>query len=254
MDTRLDPTMMSHDDVRRVGTTLLHGRYPGATVAFAAGSIVRGEATRYSDLDLVVVHAHLPAAYRESFCVDGLAVEALVHDPQTLRYFMIEVDVPSGVPALPAMVHEGLAIPVDHPQTREFKQLAASLLAAGPAPLSDTQNARLRYFITDRLDDMRASRSAAELLASATQLYSELADYHLRTRGHWSAEGKSIPRALARVSPEFGERFQHAFERVFRHDDASAAIALAEAELAPHGGPLFDGYRSEAPPEFRTKP
>jgi len=39
-------------------------KYPGASVIFLAGSIVRGESTPFSDLDLVVIFDKLPAAYR----------------------------------------------------------------------------------------------------------------------------------------------------------------------------------------------
>jgi predicted nucleotidyltransferase len=67
-------------------------RYPEASVLFAAGSIVRGEGTVHSDLDLVVVYPALAAAYRESFVLDRLPVEAFVHDPETLEYFFVEVD------------------------------------------------------------------------------------------------------------------------------------------------------------------
>lgn len=71
-------------------------RYRDATAVRAAGSLVRGEGTAYSDLDLVVVYARLPAAYRESFVFEGFPVEAFVHDPETLEYFFAEVDYPRG--------------------------------------------------------------------------------------------------------------------------------------------------------------
>jgi predicted nucleotidyltransferase len=45
-------------------------RYGTAAAVFAAGSIVRGGAP-FSDLDLVVVFAQLPCAYRESFRSGG---------------------------------------------------------------------------------------------------------------------------------------------------------------------------------------
>ena len=62
-------------------------RYPDAAVMFAAGSIVRGEGTAFSDLDLVIVHGRLDRAYRESFRYDRVPVEAFVHDPETLGTF-----------------------------------------------------------------------------------------------------------------------------------------------------------------------
>jgi predicted nucleotidyltransferase len=54
---------------------IVTSRYEGAAFAFAAGSIMRGEGTRLSDIDLVVIYDHLEAARRESFIVVGIPVE-----------------------------------------------------------------------------------------------------------------------------------------------------------------------------------
>ncbi len=86
-------------------------RYRQAEVVFLAGSVVRGEGTSSSDLDLVVVFPRLPNAYRESFRFHEWPVEAFVHDPETIRFFFREVDGASGVPSLPALVHEGIELP-----------------------------------------------------------------------------------------------------------------------------------------------
>ena len=67
-------------------------RYAGADVILLAGSVVRGQGTATSDLDLVVLFERLPQAYRESLHADGWPVEAFVHDPDTLRYFFLEHD------------------------------------------------------------------------------------------------------------------------------------------------------------------
>ena len=93
-------------DVLNAAHLVFRERYPDAEVAFAAGSLVRGEGTAYSDLYLVVVFPTLPAAYRESFRFQGLPVEVFVHDPETLEYFFVEMDVASGIPTLPWMVME----------------------------------------------------------------------------------------------------------------------------------------------------
>ena len=74
-----------NNDVLDAAHAIWSQRYSGADVVLAAGSIVRGEATAYSDLDLVVVYSKLPCAYRESFSFHGLPVEAFVHDPETLE-------------------------------------------------------------------------------------------------------------------------------------------------------------------------
>ena len=94
-----------------VAKTIYEEKFPQAQVVFLAGSVVRGEGTPSSDLDLVVVYEKLVSAYRESFKFMNRPVEAFVHDPETLRYFFYEVDRPSGVPSLPTMVKEGMEIP-----------------------------------------------------------------------------------------------------------------------------------------------
>lgn len=99
-------------DVLNAARLVFSQRYPDAAVAFAAGSLVRGEGTEYSDLDLVVVYPTVPGAYRESFRFQGLPVEVFIHDPETLEYFFVEMDVASGIPALPHMVMEGQEIQV----------------------------------------------------------------------------------------------------------------------------------------------
>jgi predicted nucleotidyltransferase len=140
-------------------------RFDGANAVFAAGSIVRGEGTATSDLDLVVVYPRLECAYRESFIFDGFPVEAFVHDAETLEYFFLELDRPSGIPALPQMIVEGVEIPASTEVSQALKQRAVAIIAMGPPPLDSPTEQRMRYFVSDSLDDLRAPRSRDELMA-----------------------------------------------------------------------------------------
>src|SRR5436190_24007093 len=124
-----------HERIINVANEIRLERYPGADVVFAAGSIVRGEGTAFSDLDLVIVHRHLAHAYRESFRFGGYQVEAFVHDRATLEYFIFDMDRPSGVPALPQMIVEGIEVPGPTTMSRMLKELASSVINAGPPAL-----------------------------------------------------------------------------------------------------------------------
>jgi predicted nucleotidyltransferase len=150
-----------------VASAIRAGRYKDAVVAFAAGSIVRGEGTSFSDLDLVVVYARLPCAYRESFNFSGYPVEAFVHDPETLEYFFLEIDKPSGIPALAQMVVEGVEIPGPSEISRELKRRAEAIISAGPPAIDRDGEQRMRYAVSDGLDDLRAPRSRDEMIAAA---------------------------------------------------------------------------------------
>jgi Nucleotidyltransferase domain len=226
-------------------------RFADAMVVFLAGSVVRGEETPYSDLDLVVVYKKVPAAYRKSFTHQGWPVEAFVHDPETLSYFFWERDRPSAVPALPMMVLEGIAIPQEGELSRSLRALAQEVIDAGPPEWTETDIQRARYFISDACDDIRAPRSHAELTASASHLYELLADFYFRSRRRWSAKHKSIPRRLVEADPGLAKQFTQAFDAAFSEHDPAPVLRLAEIMLAPYGGFLFENFKLDAPEGWR---
>lgn len=239
------------DKIIDITNQIRRARYPAAKVVFLAGSIVRGEATPFSDLDLVVVFENLPAAYRESFYFDRFPVEAFVHDPETLNYFMTERERPAGVCVMAQMISEGLEIPEASSFSRALKQLAASVINSRPPKLDEESLRQMRYHITNLVDDIREPRSKAELVATGTALYHALANCYLRAKGFWAAKDKSIPRKLNLANPEFGLRFSDNFERLFAAGQTAEVIALSEEILAPVGGFLFAGHKLDAPPDNR---
>lgn len=235
----------------QVTQQVFDSRYPGAGVIFLAGSIVRGEGTPFSDLDLVVVFDQLPAAYRESFHFQGFPIEAFVHDPETLNYFLFEVDRPSGIPSLAQMILEGIEIPRPNDLSRSLKQLATSVMQLGPPELSAEDVRKLRYDITNLVDDLRQPRSRDELVAAGAELFEALANYYLRTNKLWSAKGKSIPRILGQADADLCLRYAASFNELFAHGRPETVVALAEEILTPRGGFLFDGHRLDAPANCR---
>jgi len=226
-------------------------KYPDASVIFLAGSIVRGESTPFSDLDLVVIFDKLPAAYRESFSFQGFPIEAFVHDPETLNYFICDVDRPSGIPSLAQMILEGIEVPMPNDLSRCLKQLATSVMQLGPPGLKEEEISKLRYDLTNLVDDIRQPRSRDELVASGSELYAALADYYLRTNMLWSAKGKSIPRILRQANADLCLRYAASFDELFADGRSESVVALVEEILRPCGGFLFDGHRLDAPADYR---
>ena len=228
-------------------------RYAGARVVFLAGSVMRGEATPTSDLDLVVVYERLPHAYRESFVYGGWPVEAFVNDPETAGHFL-ESDRRRGQPSLVRMVIEGVEIPEASEFSARLKRRASEIYEAGPPAWDEEELRRRRYGLTDRVDDIRHPRSREELVASGAYLYQDAADFFFRSRGLWSAHSKTIPRRLREVDAAFAERFCRAFDALFTEERGAPVIALVEEVLAPFGGLLFEGFRLDAKPEDRIPP
>jgi hypothetical protein len=234
-----------------IAEAVLHSRYNGACFAYVAGSIVRGEGTFLSDLDLVVVFDHLNAARRESFTVDGVPIEAFVHDPETLAWFINE-DATRGRPSILNMIMEGKIIGPNQGRAEALRADVSARSESGPLPLSPAALNALRYEITDAVNDLRGDRTAGEALAIGAMLYPKLVELALRGRGHWNGTGKWAPRLLTKLDATLARRFDTAFRALFTDGDGGPVIALADAELAPHGGPLFDGDSREAPASWRV--
>ena len=230
---------------------LFETRYQGADAIFVTGSVIRGEATAHSDLDLVVLFPKVERAYRESFFHKGWPVEAFIHDPMTLRYFFNHVDKNLGRATLAEMVAEGHEQPGPTDLTRTMKGLAQAALREGPPALSEEDLADRRYHISEILDDMREPRNRQELVASATLLYNELADFYFRTRRGWTGTGKNLMKRMRRTDLAFARKFSDAFDDVFSNGNSIKVIALTEEMLAPHGGLLFEGYHRFVPVDWR---
>lgn len=230
---------------------ILAGKFPAAAVMFLAGSLIRGEATRFSDLDLVVIFDHVEQAHRESFYYRGWPVEAFIHDVETLKYFFYEVDTKSAFAALPQMVIEGKVITEPNELSAELKELAQKVMDNGPPVLDQTELDKRRYHVTDLIDDIREPRSRAELMGSGAQLLETLADFYFRANGKWSASGKTIFRKLGAADVKMQKEFEFAFSELFAEANTAPCIELAEKILKDKGGFLFDGYKLDAPADWK---
>jgi len=240
----------SLDELIEITNEILQTKYPSAEFAFLSGSIVRGEGTAFSDLDIVVIFKDLPNAFRESFYFRKFPVETFVHTPETLNYFIFDLDRPSSIGSLARMVSEGIEVPKKSELSEKLKRLANDYLA-NPPKISENEKRDMRCRITDLVDDIRAPRSKEELTASATVLYTVLADFYFRANGFWSAKGKSIPRHLQKINPDLRGKFRADFEELFVDGKQEKVIELAEEILEPHGGFLFDGLRLDASADCR---
>jgi hypothetical protein len=121
----------------------------------------------------------------------------------------------------------------------------------GPPELSEEDVRKLRYDITNLVDDIRQPRSKDELVASGAELYEALANYYFRTNRLWSAKGKSIPRILRQADADLCLRYSASFDELFGPGRPEKVVALVEEILSPRGGFLFDRHRLDAPANYR---
>ncbi len=241
---------MSRPTPYEIAMDLLATHYQGSALAFVAGSFRRHEETASSDIDLVVIFPKLECACRESFIYNGWPVEAFVHDPETLYYFISESDRKSGIPSLACMVVGGQAIPDGHPWNRELKSLAERELDRGPVKYSDEELQNSRYAITDLWNDLCSPKNSFEAKSIIGKLHEQLGDFWFRAQGRWSASGKQIPRRMLKLNPEFAKSWIHAFESAYA-GESQALLDLSSQILDKYGGLFFDGYRRETSSDRR---
>ncbi|MCF6289108.1 MAG: nucleotidyltransferase domain-containing protein [Proteobacteria bacterium] len=230
---------------------LCKDKYADAMYVLLAGSIIRGEATKTSDLDIVVIYKDIVQAYRASYYYGGYPVEVFVHSLATLEYFF-ELDKQAGIPSLINMVEEGIEVSNGSNLSSKVKDLAHQFLKKGPPDWGITEIDNARYTITDMIDDIRDPRSVEELYATASVLYSSLANYYFRSQNLWSARGKSIPRRMAKIDASFTEIFTSSFNTLFNSVDPQKVIELSQNILAKDGGFLFNGHKLYAPIKWKV--
>lgn len=219
---------------------LINKHFPNCQGAILAGSVIRGEATETSDLDIVIFDQHVHASYRESLIEYDWAMEVFVHNLLSYKHYF-ENDVKRARPSLPMMVSEGIILKgkdVIEPIKKEAKEL----LNNGPEEWTEEMIKLKRYFITDALDDFVGCSDRAEELFIANTLAELVCEFVLRTNRKWIGTSKWVVRSLKNYNPEFTNVFVEAFDTYYKTRDKTNVIEVVETVLHPFGGKLFEGF------------
>ncbi|WP_257348750.1 nucleotidyltransferase domain-containing protein [Pseudalkalibacillus decolorationis] len=214
--------------------------FPNYQGALLAGSVVRGEATDTSDLDIVIFDESKPSSYRQSLIDFGWPIEVFVHNLTSYQTFF-ESDYKRARPSLQRMVSEGLVLQ-DKGIIDKIKKEANTILEKGPEKWSSQTIETKRYFITDTLGDFIGSNNRAEELLIISTLANHLHEFILRTNGRWIGSSKWIIRELNQFNRDLTERYVDALETYYTTNDKKKIIEFTDEVLKPYGGRLFDGF------------
>lgn len=221
--------------------SFLEAHFADSYTAFLAGSVVRGEATSTSDLDIVIITGRESAPYRQSFVWKEWPVEAFVHNRQSYLDFF-ESDRREYEPTLQRMCLEGIVLRDHDGLAAQIKAEAKRQIDTGPDPLTPEATERLRYTVTDLLDDLLGSTRSDESLLIANDLAVASARLVLLHNRRWIGTGKWLVRALRDFDPALATRLASSLRQFYVEGQKETLIAFAEAALEPVGGRLFEGY------------
>lgn len=166
--------------------------FPDARCAWLGGSIVLGQGTPGSDLDITVLLPGPPAPFRDSRRFDGWPVELFVHTESSLAHY-VDREVASGRPTLARLVGRSRVLVDADGSGAGWQARCAELLDAGPPELDPETHSSLRYAVTDLLDDLVHARSPHEALVTAALLADEAVRLLLAGERHWWAAASGWP-------------------------------------------------------------
>lgn len=214
--------------------------FPNCQAALLAGSVVRGEATTTSDLDIVIFDKELKNPYRESFIEFEWPIEVFVHNLTSYKdYFTMDYE--RARPSLQKMLVEGIVVK-DEGIVEQIKKEAQQVLANGPQQWSiDTIDAK-RYFITDVLDDFIGCTTIHEELFIVNKLAELISEFILRTNDKWVGTSKWVFRLLKAHDEQLALQFFEAFNFYYETKDKTQIITFVDYVLEPFGGRFFEGF------------
>jgi predicted nucleotidyltransferase len=222
---------------------LVNELYPDARAAWLGGSVVRGDATATSDLDITVLLDGPPAPRRKSIEYGGWPVELFVHTDKSIRYFA-DKDQERRQPSLARLIGESVVLVDTDGSGSRLQRDCLAEIAAGPRPLTPAELDLQRYGITNLIDDL-VDASSDLRVAIASILWQDAARLLLTGAGHWSGTGKGLLRELAAYDETHGTDHAQGLLNGVTADDNSL-IEEADRILDLYGGRLFAGFELAA--------
>lgn len=219
--------------------------FPEARAAIVGGSVIRGEGTPTSDLDIVLITDRDDAPLRASYLFMGWPIEAFAHTAESLPQWMLK-DAARGRPSLCKMCAEGVVVRDDGGLAARAKAEAEMLLKLGPPSATPEEIEDRRYGLTDLLDDFLGAASADEGIFIANDLAVAIGNLMLLRHARWQGSGKWVPRALRQLDPSFTETLIGALHAYYSTGAKHLLIEIAERTLDDAGGRLFEGYYRSA--------
>lgn len=225
---------------------LICERFPAATQAWLGGSVVLGEATATSDLDITVLDESA-VVHRESLLFEGWPVELFVHSEASIKHFIAK-DLAQRKPTMARLIARGVELlPGD--AGAAIRTHCEQTLEAGPGPLSKGALDGVRYALSDLVDDLRDAMPGPIGAAIAVEAWRRTAELVLAVNGHWTGGGKWLARELLALDEVAGTSWAtmlHESLQLAVTGDTKPLAKAADAALAEAGGRLWDGHHEVA--------
>ncbi|MFB5762521.1 nucleotidyltransferase domain-containing protein [Paenibacillus medicaginis] len=219
---------------------LIRKDFPNCSLAVLGGSVIRDQATPYSDLDIVIYDDSQELPFRRTIMTFGWITELFMLNSSSYRE-LFDVGIHGGNPTLQRIIAEGEVIRAVDDGLDVLEEACADL-DYGPMPWGDYELDLARYEITEHIQDLKGSVQICETWFVASRLSEALCRLILRANNQWIGEGKHLIRNLRGFDAEKGAALEAALEELYRNDSIEQLITLSLQWLEPYGGPLLEGF------------
>jgi GNAT superfamily N-acetyltransferase len=212
-----------YDTALRQAVEFILGRFDMIGL-FACGTIIRGNPSPTSDLDLYVI-VRRPQRQRLQRFFNGIACEIFSNPPFQIRKYFSEEQA-EGTPITAHMLATGCMLLELDPVVSELRQQAAVLMASPPTIEPRVLFYR-RYGLATQLEDGRDVSGSDPLAANLflNRAVDGMLEYAFLTHGRHIPRTKDMATALQALDPRLAELAQAYTAAV----DASQRLAIAEA-------------------------
>jgi hypothetical protein len=225
---------------REAATAFIERHFPDCAVAFLTGSVVQGQVTATSDLDIVVITAGTEEPRWATFHAFGWPIEVWVQTGETYRDAFAH-DAKQRWPLLPILCRDGVVLRDNEAMAARIQREAREILEQGPPPLTEEEVGGYRYTLTWMLEDLEGCADPAEALLMAGYLAHSTAGFLLAYYGRWHGRGKWLLRDLRQLDPALADQLSEALETLGRTACKEDLIQFTEAALRLVGGRRFEG-------------
>ena len=216
--------------------------YPNSILAILAGSVVRGEGTDTSDLDIVIITDGDELPYRKSVIYQKWPIELFVYNEKSYKEYC-QRGVDQARPTLVNMIVEGIPIIDRDKNFHILKREGEEILNKGPRELNEKEVENYRYMISSLLEDLKGSMDNYESIFVVNKLSFVLSEFIMRLNRRWIGDGKWSYKVLREFDDELADTFADAFTEFYSKGNNRAIISFTEDILKPVGGVLFDGFK-----------
>jgi predicted nucleotidyltransferase len=235
-----------YDQALQEAVVLILSRYSPVGIV-AAGSILRGQPDRTSDLDIYVIHQ---ATYRQRLqkYFHGVPAEIFINPPhQMLRYFVEEHA--DGRPITAHMLANGFLVLSTDDIVDQLRQQAKDWLAKTPV-WSETQLLWSRYMIGNQYEDGMdlIERDPAMAQAFLSKAVVSMLEYYFHAHSLFLPRSKEMIEQVEEHDAVLGAAARSFFTSENFIERVKLAEQIADATIGVHGFFEWETSPEELPP------